>query len=109
MLLKPHPKSWMPESNAYSKTCTNCGRKLTDKSETCPYCGFDLLFFANDIGEDVDLLSEEKEIRRLRRQKRWLLLFIWIAVISFIFWIILRILSGVPDIRIPEFGIPEFF
>lgn len=89
--------------------CRSCERELQDEKAACPFCGSVSHLFNEESNEDFHIMKDEKEIRRMKIQQRWLLVILWIAVISFILWIIMRIFSGVPSPQVPSFGKPDFF
>lgn len=89
--------------------CQTCLRELKNETAACPFCGSVSHLFEHKTADHLQIAEDEKDIRRMRQQHMWLRILIWIAVISFILWIILRIFSGSPSPQIPSFGEPDFF
>lgn len=90
--------------------CYTCNEKLTDETHACPYCGSVLHLFDGPVfDKDLDDEDFDRINKRMHRQRKILIVIIWLALIAFITWIVLRILSGIPNPGIPDFGEMEFF
>lgn len=103
--------------------CRNCGYEWDPnekEAETfvsivhCPNCAVQIHRMP-EIDHQAFLYDEEKneddeeELQRMRRQRRLLQFLIWLIVISFIIWFMLRLFSGLSQIGMPEFNEAEYF